>query len=105
MVTSTRPPFVVFGAVKLAAFPCSLIDMESFVASGLLLPPHPAITAAAVIAGCGGSSNPEATKLSMSISEQGKAASFTAPKTTKGGLVEVTIANHGKAPHGVQFIQ
>src|SRR4051794_21015477 len=61
--------------------------------------------AAAVIAGCGGSSNPEATKLSMSISEQGKAASFTAPKTTKGGLVEVTIANHGQAPHGVQFVQ
>ncbi|MEK6251753.1 MAG: hypothetical protein AABM43_07385 [Actinomycetota bacterium] len=41
----------------------------------------------------------------MSISEQGKAASFKAPKSAKGGLVDVTIRNSGKTPHGVQFVQ
>jgi hypothetical protein len=60
---------------------------------------------AAVVAGCGGSSNPKPTALNLSISEQGKTASFQAPKTTKGGLVDVTLANKGQAPHGVQFIQ
>ena len=62
--------------------------------------------AAALIAGCGSSSNNSTpTKLSMSISEQGKSASFQAPKTAKGGLVQVSLANKGKSPHGVQFIQ
>ncbi len=61
--------------------------------------------AAALVAGCGGSSNPKPTALNVSIGEQGKTASFQAPKTSKGGLVEVTLANHGKAPHGVQFIR
>jgi hypothetical protein len=60
---------------------------------------------AAAVAGCGGSSNPKPTALNLSISEQGKSASFQAPKTTKGGLVEVTLANKGKAPHGVQFVR
>ena len=60
---------------------------------------------AAVVTGCGGSSNPKPTALNLSISEQGKTASFQAPKTTKGGLVEVTLANKGKAPHGVQFVR
>jgi len=60
---------------------------------------------AVVVTGCGGSSNPKPVALNLSISEQGKNASFQAPKTTKGGLVEVTLANKGKAPHGVQFIQ
>jgi hypothetical protein len=63
------------------------------------------VGAAALIAGCGGSSNPKPTKLSLSISEQGKAATFQAPKTASGGLTEVSLANKGKAPHGVQFIQ
>jgi hypothetical protein len=61
--------------------------------------------AAAAIAGCGGSSNDKATQLSMTISESGKTASFQAPKTTKGGLVQVNLTNKGQAPHGVQFIQ
>jgi hypothetical protein len=61
---------------------------------------------AAGIAGCGGSSsNDEPTQLSMTISENGKTASFQAPKTTKGGLVQVNLTNKGQAPHGVQFIQ
>jgi hypothetical protein len=65
------------------------------------------ILGAAAIAGCGGgggsSDNP--TQLSMSITDSGKTASFEVPKTTKGGLVQVSLANKGQAPHGVQFIQ
>ncbi len=65
-----------------------------------------AIGAVAVIAGCGGSdSNDNPTTLSLKISDNGKAAAFQAPKTAKGGLVKVDLANQGKAPHGVQFIQ
>jgi hypothetical protein len=65
-----------------------------------------AIGAVVAIAGCGGSdSNDNPTTLSLKISENGKAAAFQAPKTAKGGLVKVDLANQGKAPHGVQFIQ
>jgi hypothetical protein len=56
------------------------------------------------LAACGSSST-KPTSLSLSISEKGKTASFTAPKSAKGGLVDVTFKNDGKAPHGVQFIQ
>jgi len=64
-----------------------------------------AATAAALVAtGCGGGGT-EATKVSMSISEQGKTASFKAPKTSKGGLVEIDFRNQGKAPHGVQLVR
>jgi hypothetical protein len=56
------------------------------------------------LVGCGSSST-KATKLSISLSEQGKKASFQAPKSAKGGLVEVSFKNLGKDPHGVQFIQ
>jgi hypothetical protein len=63
-----------------------------------------AAMAALVAAGCGDNGT-EPTKVSMSISEQGKKATFTAPKSVKGGLVELHFKNNGKAPHGVQFIQ
>jgi hypothetical protein len=56
------------------------------------------------LAACGSSST-KPSKLSLSISEKGKAASFTVPKSAKGGLVEVSFKNNGKAPHGVQLIQ
>lgn len=61
-------------------------------------------TAALVAAGCGSSST-EPTKVSMSISEQGKTATFKAPKSVKGGLVEISFRNKGKGQHGVQLIQ
>jgi len=64
-----------------------------------------AITAAAMVAGCGGGGGTEPTKFSLSINEQGKTATFQGPKSTKGGLVEVNLTNNGKAPHGVQFLQ
>ena len=57
-----------------------------------------------VLAACGSGST-KATSLSISISEKGKKASFTSPKSAKGGLVDVTFRNDGKAPHGVQFVQ
>jgi hypothetical protein len=63
------------------------------------------IGAAAAIAGCGGGSSSNPTTLSLKIGETGKNASFQVPKTAKGGLVKVELANQGKAPHGVQFIQ
>jgi hypothetical protein len=67
--------------------------------------------AAACVAGLGvalaacGSSSTKATNLSVSISEKGKSASFTVPKSAKGGLVDLSFKNNGKAPHGVQFVQ
>jgi hypothetical protein len=57
------------------------------------------------IAGCGGSDDVSATALNVSIAEQGKTASFSVPKSVKGGLVELTLDNKGKAPHGVQLIR
>jgi hypothetical protein len=63
------------------------------------------IGAAAAIAGCGSSDKSNPTTLSLKIGESGKTASFQTPKTAKGGLVKVELANQGKAPHGVQFIQ
>jgi hypothetical protein len=65
-----------------------------------------AIGAVVAIAGCGSSSSSDnPTTLSLKISENGQAAAFQAPKTAKGGLVKVDLANQGKSPHGVQFIQ
>jgi hypothetical protein len=63
-----------------------------------------AAAGAALIAGCG-SSSVKPTKLSMAISEQGKAASFKVPKMAKGGLVDLSFKNDGKGPHGVQLVQ
>jgi hypothetical protein len=63
-----------------------------------------AATVVLALAACGSSST-KPSSLSMSISEQGKAASFKLPKSAKGGLVDLTFKNNGKAPHGVQFVQ
>ncbi len=62
-------------------------------------------TAMALIAGCGSSGDDSAATLSLKIGEEGKKASFQVPNSSEGGLVEVTLKNQGKAPHGVQFIQ
>ena len=59
---------------------------------------------AAVLAGCGGG-NSSPTALKIGVSEQGKEASFSLPKSVEGGLVEVTLANEGKALHGLQFVR
>ena len=49
------------------------------------------------------SSSGQPTTLSISASEQGKKASYSAPATVKGGLVTVTFQNNGKAPHSAQL--
>ena len=68
-----------------------------------------AAATAAFAAGCGSSSSSTTTSspatLSLKISEKGQAASYQAPKSAPGGLVTVNLANQGKAPHGVEFIQ
>ena len=62
--------------------------------------------ASALIAGCGGGGNSSAATLSLKISESGKTSSYQqVPKSATGGLVEVSLKNEGKAPHGVEFIQ
>jgi hypothetical protein len=68
-------------------------------AVGLLI-----IAGGVALAACG-SSGTTASKLSLSISEQGKKASLQAPKSTNGGLVNLSFQNKGKAPHGVQLIR
>jgi hypothetical protein len=44
------------------------------------------------------------TTLSISVREKGKKASYTAPASTKGGLVTVTLQNNGKQPHDAQLV-
>ena len=51
----------------------------------------------------GSTSAQQPTTLSISASESGKKASYTAPATTKGGLVTVTFQDNGKAPHSAQL--
>jgi hypothetical protein len=60
---------------------------------------------AALVTGCGSGGNSTPTALKIGVSEKGKEASFALPKSVEGGLVEVTLTNEGKAPHGVQFIR
>jgi hypothetical protein len=49
------------------------------------------------------SSAGQPTTLSVSVSEKGKKASYSAPASIKGGLVTVTLQNNGKAPHSAQL--
>ena len=58
----------------------------------------------AVLAGCGGGSSTPVS-LKIGVSGQGKETSFSLPQSVEGGLVELTLTNEGKAPHGVQFIR
>jgi len=64
------------------------------------------------LAACGSSKKKSSTAataasatLTLSISESGRSASFTAPSTTKGGLVAVHLTNNGKKPHGAQLLR
>jgi hypothetical protein len=50
-------------------------------------------------------SGADATVLALTIKESGKNATFTGPKTTKGGLVHLKVTNTGKAPHGAQLVR
>jgi hypothetical protein len=64
------------------------------------------------LAGCGSSKKksstaaaPSASTLAVSISESGKSSNFTAPASTKGGLVTVRLTNNAKKPHGAQLMR
>src|SRR5437764_728797 len=73
------------------------------------------VLAALALAACGSSSKKKSSStsstpaqqpatLALSISESGKKASYTAPATTRGGLVNVTLRNKGKGPHSAQLV-
>ena len=71
--------------------------------AGLLLAATPGMLAA-----CGGSSKKtaaKAAKVSITISEAGKSSSYSLPATIKGGLVDLSITNSGKGPHGAQLVR
>lgn len=55
------------------------------------------------LAACGG--NDKTSKLSVTITEAGKKASYDVPATTDGGLVDLELQNKGKAPHGAQLVR
>ena len=61
----------------------------------------------AAFLGCGGSNDDSgsATVLKVGVSESGKKASFSAPRSVEGGLVELKLTNEGKAPHGAQLVR
>src|SRR4051812_1619010 len=73
-------------------------------AGALALP----LAAAVVVAGCGGSKQSDEfkrTTLDVRVSEQGKTTKYTVPSSTKGGLVEMTLSNEGKSPHGGELVR
>ncbi len=61
----------------------------------------------ALISGCGSSSSSSntPTEMKFGVSESGKTATFSVPKSAEGGLVTLKLVNNGKAPHGLQLIQ
>ena len=71
------------------------------------------VLAALAVAACGSSKKKKSSStsatpaqtvsLSLGIAEKGKKASFTAPASTQGGIVNVTLHNKGKTPHEAQF--
>lgn len=71
----------------------------TFLCSALAL-----LVAAGAVAGCGKKSSKAAT-LDISVAESGKTAKYTVPSSAKGGLVKVTLTDHGKAPHGGQLVR
>ena len=67
------------------------------------------VAAAAGLSACGSdndkSSSAKATTLSLSVGQAGKKATYTVPASTKGGLVNVSLANKDKAPHTAQLVR
>jgi hypothetical protein len=69
---------------------------------GLLLLP------ALVLAACGGGNEKkasEATKVALTITDVGKKASYQLPASIKGGLVQLSVTNHGKGPRAAQLVR
>lgn len=68
-----------------------------------------ALVASVALVACGGAGNsgggsPKPTALSVKITGNGKATSISAPKSTKGGLVEMKVTNAAKSPLGAQLV-
>lgn len=66
------------------------------------------LVAGLAIGGCGSkkkSSSANATTFSVTVTESGKTAKYSAPSSVKGGLVKEVLVNHGKGPHGAQFVR
>src|ERR1700730_6904131 len=73
------------------------------------------IVALVALSACGSSSKSasssattsgaQASTLSLSISESGNAATYAAPASIAGGLVNISFTNNGKSPHGAQLIE
>lgn len=69
--------------------------------------------AALALAACGsdkkkssstGAQAPKQATLSVTAGEKGKKSNLTAPASTSGGIVDVTLQNTGKAPHEAQLV-
>ncbi len=67
------------------------------------------LPAALAIVACGSSKSSSSAKhpaaLNLSIADSGKTATFTAPSTVQGGLLQVSLKNAGTMPHSAQFVR
>lgn len=59
----------------------------------------------ASLAGCGASGTPKPAALSVNVTQSGKTANYSAPKSVKGGVVNVVLTNRDSAPHFAQLVQ
>jgi hypothetical protein len=71
-----------------------------------------AVAASALaVAACGSDdkkdkkSGAKATPVAVSVSEAGKTATYAIPASVKGGLVQLSFQNNGKAPHSAQLVR
>jgi hypothetical protein len=66
-----------------------------------------ALTALAMgLAACGSSdSKKDPTKVTVTVADAGKSTKYTIPASIDGGLVQLTVQNQGKAPHGAQLVR
>jgi hypothetical protein len=58
------------------------------------------------LAACGSSdkkTNP--TKVTVTVADAGKSTKYTIPASIDGGLVQLTVQNQAKAPHGAQLVK
>ena len=68
------------------------------------------LVAALALSACGskkksssGPTGASGASVNLSVTEAGKSAKYTVPKTVKGGLATLTLTNKGKAPHSAQL--
>jgi uncharacterized cupredoxin-like copper-binding protein len=75
-----------------------------------------ALVAALALSACGssdkksessgaGKTGTAGANLDVTLTETGKTAKYTVPKSTKGGLTTLTFSNKGKVPHEAQLVR